>query len=299
MKAILAGCARKFERYAHRILLIILILTLSACNHLPGLSSPAADALKQKANEGDPVSQYQLGLRYSSGTGVWQSDSTAAEWFERAAIQGNADAAYMLGIDYYTGRGVAQDYFQASRWFEQAAEQGHPRAQYQLAAAYMNGQGIKRDQAWAARWYGKAANQGHADAQFSLGVAFARGLGLPVHPLQACKWLILADKSNTTQARQGAVKDKVCSGLKKDQQQRAEYLAKRWRPRAADTGYADSPTIFYIQYRLLQLGYKPGYADGFQGPQTDRAIDHYLKGSGISSRPSNKAIVNRLRKASG
>jgi len=299
MKAILAECASKLERHTRRISVLILVLTLSACTHLPGLSSPAAAALRQKAYEGDPESQYQLGLRYSSGTGVWQSDSTAAAWFEKAAGQGNAEAAYMLGIAYYAGRGVAQDYVQASRWFEQAAEEGHPRAQYQLAASYMNGQGVKRDQAWAARWYGKAANQGHADAQFSLGVAFARGLGLPVHPVQACKWLILADKSDATQARQGAVKDRVCSGMEKDQRQRAGYLAKRWRPRAADTGYADSPTIFYIQYRLSQLGYKPGYVDGFRGPLTDHAIDQYLKGSGISGRPSGKAIVNRLRKASG
>lgn len=288
-------CAERVKRWFCAATLIVLLLALSACTHLPGLSSPATSELEQRAEAGDPVSQYRLGLRYSSGTGVWQSDSTAAAWFERAAKQGNADAAYMSGIDYYTGRGVAQDYVQASRWFEQAAEQGHPRAQYQLGALYMNGQGVKRDQAWAARWYGKAANQGHADAQFSLGVAFARGLGLPVHPLQACKWLILAGKSNATQVRQGAVKEKVCGGLEKDQRQRAEYLAGLWRLRPVNTGYADPPTIFYIQYRLARLGYDPGYIDGFRGPTTDRAVESYIADSGISMKPYSKMLVERLR----
>jgi hypothetical protein len=65
MKAIIAECDRRSERHARRISVIILVLMLSACTHLPGLSSPAVDALKKKAYEGDPVSQYQLGLRYS------------------------------------------------------------------------------------------------------------------------------------------------------------------------------------------------------------------------------------------
>lgn len=278
-------------------LLLPVLLVLSACGHIPSLSSSEIAELKHQAEAGDPVSQYQLGLRYTSGTGVWKNNAQAVEWFEKSAYQGHADAAYMLGIDYYTGRGVAKDYRQAAQWFQRAAVQGHARAQYQLAAAYMNGQGVIEDQAWAARWYGKAANQGHSDAQFSLGVAFARGLGLPVHPLQACKWLVLAGRSGSDQPMHEKVRDKVCSSLTAVQRQRALRLADNWRPGVTVAGYTDQSTVFYIQYRLAKMGYDPGYVDGYKGPKTASAIDQYLKDSGLPKRVSNKRLVTRLREA--
>lgn len=287
----------RMEKYTSPAFLIILVLVLSACAHLPDLSSQEIKDLKQSAQAGNAISQYQLGLHYTSNTGIWKSDSTAAEWFEKAAVQGHADAAYMLGISYSTGRGVTQNYKQAAKWFERAAGRGQARAQYQLAAAYMNGLGVEKDQAWAARWYGKAANQGHPDAQFSLGVAFARGLGLPVHPLQACKWLKLAGRSASGQPTKDQVREKVCNGLSSNQQQRAIRLADNWKPRKTAAEYADQPTVFYIQYRLHGMGYAPGYVDGYKGPKTEGAISQYLRDSGVSSRLSNKRLVARLREA--
>ena len=283
------------EKYISPILFIFLILALSSCAHIPDLSSPEIDNLRSSAREGNAISQYRLGLRYTSGTGIWKNDSAAAEWFEKSANQGHTGAAYMLGISYYTGRGVTQNYKQATQWFKRAASQGHARAQYQLAAAYMNGQGVEKDQAWAARWYGKAANQNHTDAQFSLGVAFARGLGLPVHPLQACKWLLLADRSEHAQPLNEKIKKKVCDGLNSDQRRRAAQLADNWKPRRSAAQYTEQPTVFYIQYRLKELGYTPGYVDGYAGPKTETAIIQYLKDSGVPNRVSNKRLVSRLR----
>lgn len=260
---------------------ILLAILLSSCAYLPSVSSPAIADLTKSANAGDTESQFQLGMRYASGTGVWQSDSVSMTWLEKAASQGHADAAYLVGIGYYTGQGVGQDYHQAARWFQRAADKGQARAQYQLAAAYMNGQGVPRDQAWGARWYGKAAYQGHSNAQFSLGVAFARGLGLPVHPVQACRWLLEAARSTQFDDRKRAVKDKVCNGLSLSQRQRATQLADRWTPRPVDLGYTDPPTIFYIQYRLSRLGYHPGHPDGYWGPMTEQAGNRFLRDAGV------------------
>ncbi len=296
MKQMITTQPTVYYRLMVRTLIVVAALVLCSCANLSGFSSQSTDRLKQNALAGDAPSQYQLGLSYTSGTGVWQSDSAAATWFEKAAVQGHADAAYMLGISYLTGNGVAADDRQAVRWFERAANQGNARAQYQLGVAYMNGRGVEVDQAWAARWYGKAANQGHADAQYALGVAFARGLGLPVHPLQGCKWLTLAAKSGPTQTAPEQVRRKVCDGLRADRRQRAEYLASSWRPRKSIGRYSDQPTVFYIQHRLSQLGYDPGYVDGFRGAQTNRAIKRYAKDSVGAYGASNRDLVEQLRK---
>ena len=48
------------------------------------------------AEQGEPVSQCNLGLMYENGSGLPKDLSTAAEWYRRAADQGNEDARQAL-----------------------------------------------------------------------------------------------------------------------------------------------------------------------------------------------------------
>lgn len=57
-------------------------------------SSKAITALMVEAKKGDAKSQYQLGLRYSTGNGVPKDKIQAYMWFQRAAEQGYTDAIY-------------------------------------------------------------------------------------------------------------------------------------------------------------------------------------------------------------
>jgi hypothetical protein len=65
--------------------------------------------LIQRAGEGDPAAQVELGRAYEDGTGVAQDDAKAVEWFPKAAEQGNSQAQNSLGVMYALGRGVERN----------------------------------------------------------------------------------------------------------------------------------------------------------------------------------------------
>ena len=97
----------------------------------------------------------------------------------QAAEQGEAMAQFNLGNMYDFGRGVLEDDAEAVRWFRMAAEQGYAMAQYNLGSMYAHGEGVLKDDAAAVRWYRMAAEQGDAMAQFNLGIMYATGRGRP------------------------------------------------------------------------------------------------------------------------
>ena len=62
--------------------------------------SPEIAALKEKANQGDPQAQFDLGWAYGEGEGVAQDDSQSVHWYQLAANQGHANAQFNLGVMY-------------------------------------------------------------------------------------------------------------------------------------------------------------------------------------------------------
>jgi hypothetical protein len=68
-----------------------------------------------------------------------------APWLEARAQTGDPLAQYRLGVLYALGEGVTQDYQRASALFKTAAEAGVSEAEYNLAVMYAEGLGIGRD----------------------------------------------------------------------------------------------------------------------------------------------------------
>jgi TPR repeat protein len=95
---------------------------------------------------------------------------TPTDALRARAEQGDAVSQVNLGHMYHTGEGVPQDYAEAVRWYRLAAEQGFDQAQTNLGVLYATGQGVPQDDAEAARLHRLAAEQGLADAQFNLGL---------------------------------------------------------------------------------------------------------------------------------
>ncbi|MDX1485108.1 MAG: SPOR domain-containing protein [Alphaproteobacteria bacterium] len=87
---------------------------------------------RRLAADGDPGSQFNLGLMYTKGLGVPQDYAQALIWYRKAARQGNADAQNNLGYLYASGLGVPRDYAKALVWYRKAAAQGNPYAQINL-----------------------------------------------------------------------------------------------------------------------------------------------------------------------
>jgi len=125
----------------------------------------AFEGYKAKAEKGDPLAQYRLGLCYESGDGVAKDPVEAVKWFRKATDQGNTQAQTELGRCYFHGKGVPKDWVEAVKWYRKAAEQGYSEGQNELGFCYSNGWGVAVDKVEAAKWFRKAAEQGHLGAK--------------------------------------------------------------------------------------------------------------------------------------
>lgn len=163
---------------------------------------PAVDkeAIRTKAELGDPQAQAQLGRLCENQPGAGNRYAEAAKWFRLAVERGNADAQAGLAELYETGQGVPKDTAKAIELYKQAAEQGHAGAQYALGFDYETGRGVPPDQVAAAKWFRLAAEQGQVLAQYELGQRCALGVGVPADRIEALKWLMLAAAQGQTDA---------------------------------------------------------------------------------------------------
>jgi len=93
------------------------------------------------------------------------TNSQEVEGLLKRAENGNAVAQFKLGVLYTKGEAVKRDLTQAADWYRKAAEQGHKNAQFKLGRFYENGKGVEIDLTQAENWYRKAAEQGHKNAQ--------------------------------------------------------------------------------------------------------------------------------------
>ncbi|MBF0161556.1 MAG: sel1 repeat family protein, partial [Magnetococcales bacterium] len=155
-----------------------------------------------KAEQGDAVSQWRLGVDYLEGRGGMPQDTGKAEfWLRKAAEQGLAKAQYRLGRLYDKGQGVDQDLPGAAAWYRQAAEQGVTAAQNNLGNLYRDGRGVLQDHEAAVTWYRKAATQGDSVAQFNLGLMYGSGLGVVEDKDQALFWYRKSAKQGNVKAQ--------------------------------------------------------------------------------------------------
>ena len=69
---------------------------------------------------------------YSKGWGVTPDSKEAAKWWRRAAEQGEAVSQYNLGLMYEQGRRIRQDKNEAIKWYRKSAKQGNKDAQKKL-----------------------------------------------------------------------------------------------------------------------------------------------------------------------
>lgn len=129
----------------------------------------------EAAKRGNDVAQFQMGLRYETGSGVKKNAKEAAKWYMRAASKNNVVALYRLGCCYYYGDGVRIDNHAAWRCFKKASELGDTWASYMLGRCYFCGHGVEEDEAEAVKCYQKAAAEHFAPAVYELGKCYFDG----------------------------------------------------------------------------------------------------------------------------
>ena len=108
------------------------------------------------AQLGSTDALYNLGICYSYGYGVKQSDEEAAKYFLAGANAGCDGCQF--------GDGVEEDADKAIEYLTRAAKQGNDDAMYSLGEFYENGIGVKEDLDEAVKYYKAAATEGNEDA---------------------------------------------------------------------------------------------------------------------------------------
>lgn len=189
----------------------------------------------KEAVSGYDNAQYELGLLYERGWGVYRNDARAIQWLTRAAEQGHLDAQIKLGRMYRYNEGNVweciseEDHIQALWWYECAAEQGDAGAQFESGSILYDYDGP----AGAVSWFKLAADQGHKLAQHALGDMIADNLvsNEDFEHEDAVKWFISAAEQGDAVAQYylGC----VLRGAEPD-------AASKWFARAAGQGYGDA-----------------------------------------------------------
>ncbi len=157
--------------------------------------------VREAAERGDAVAQYNLGAKYANGHGVEKNEREAVAWYRKAAEQGHAGAQNNLGAMYAEGRGIEKNEREAVAWFRSAAEQGYAGAQYNLGVRYANGRGVEKNEREAVAWFRKAAEQGFAEAQNNLGAMYEKGRGIEKNEPKAAAWFREAAKQGDASAQ--------------------------------------------------------------------------------------------------
>ncbi len=131
----------------------------------------------QEANAGDPVSQFELSIRYLTGRGFKADTVKAAYWTEKAANEDHLLARYNLGIFQLNGWGTEWNPFEAFRNFRIVSEKNIREGQYILAQLYLENLVVPKNTSEAYRWMKLAADSGYAPARESLKEFERRGFG--------------------------------------------------------------------------------------------------------------------------
>lgn len=122
--------------------------------------------LYEKALSGDPVSQFNLAIRFDNGIGVEVNKLKAIEWYKKSASQGFDKAQFKLALILEEGDGVKQDIKQAIIYYKKASEQGFSKAMYNLGLLYKNGEKVSYSFAKAMFYFWDAMQKGHINAKF-------------------------------------------------------------------------------------------------------------------------------------
>ena len=165
--------------------------TLDTCNseYNQKKFNQAFECLKNLAEKGLAVAQFNLAVMYIHGEGVGKSTTEAQKWLKRAADQGYPGAQDVLlklqmldvinanklldnlqkeGPSYFDRAEESYkkgDYANAFKLYEEAEFRGIVQATYKLGLLYYNGQGTKKDMVKGMELIRNAAKLGCADAK--------------------------------------------------------------------------------------------------------------------------------------
>ncbi len=195
------GAQQAHERYLHESMLAQnFFLHILQQQHEREMRQAEIRSTRLSAYEGNPGSQYLLGLMYLKGEEGSPQYAHAIRWLRQSADQGWADAQVTLGLIYRSGAGVEKNFSESFKWFQMAAaDPYHAEAQFYLGLSclsYVLGEDVLPNFGEGCRLapelIRKSAELGYADAQVILGHMYRSGSGVGEDLSEAVKWFKLA-----------------------------------------------------------------------------------------------------------
>src|ERR1035441_3538747 len=161
----------------------------SVNKRLPSTNAPDLAETRMKAEQGDALAQYNLGIFYRKGEGVAKDPKEAFKWLSRSAEQGDARSMAVAAMMCAAGEGVERDFKRAAEFATRAARLGDAKGETFLAMLCFAGDGVEKDAATALSWARKAADQGLDEAQYLIGEIYTHGgKGVTADQVQAATW---------------------------------------------------------------------------------------------------------------
>lgn len=120
--------------------------------------------LVQKANQGDPLAQHELGIRYLNGDGFEKDTIKSFAWINKSADAGLPVALYNRGIFQTNGWGTEWNPFSAFKSFQLAAQRGFDQAKYVMGLLFTENLVVKKNLDSAYFYMRWAANDGFESA---------------------------------------------------------------------------------------------------------------------------------------
>ncbi|MEA1787275.1 serine/threonine-protein kinase [Arenibacter sp. GZD96] len=145
------------------------------------------------AENGDLLSQFNLGIFYKNGVLAKPDRIKTVQWLTKAAEKGHFGAQNELGTLYFTDK----NYSEAKKWFQKAAEKGNTFGMHNMGLLHYKGWGVPKDLKLAKNWYRQAADKGYANSQYMMGkiLEFGEDEGTPNLP-EAIRYYELAAEQN-------------------------------------------------------------------------------------------------------
>lgn len=169
------------------------------------------DSVTSMAVEGDPQSQYLLGLReivnayagFRNGVDATDPLREAYQWMQKAAHTGHPDALYVGGQMRRLGIGGREDADKGLVVISYAAKAGQPDAQEFLGVEMLNLYFQTRVDEYArtsAQNFRAAAEQGRPLGQLMIGRMLTEGIGVQQETAQGVAWLVKAAENGSDEA---------------------------------------------------------------------------------------------------
>jgi TPR repeat protein len=245
----------------------------------------AALAYQKAAELGSIVGMNNFGVMLDHGRGTAKDETRAVELYRKAADAGLARAQVNLGNLLRDGRGTAKDGAAAFVQFKKAADQGDAEAMYQAGLLLEYGDGIPADIKAAFTYYKASADNGDVTGTESLATLLEDGRGTAKDEKAAfaayksaieggSSWSKIALAGMLHDGRGTAVDDKTAMTLLRegfsDEQTRTDTLSN-------GAVYYNEVTRKAVQDMLKKAGLFNGTVDGVFGPDTNAAIEAFLK----------------------